>query len=480
MRRISVLVLASALLIFPVTPVAGARKKAMGSWSFHLRELKRQAARVGVQVTSLETGRVVWSHRARIPLVPASLIKLLTSYAAFRDLGPYYRFTTAFYSESRPNRGRVAGNLYIKGEGDPFFFARDAWQMVFDLKMLGVRSIAGGVYIDDSFFDPAEQKICIDGKRDRWYNPTITATALEFNSVTVAVVPGDKVAGPAHIDWFPPNRLVTIDNRTRTGTKYQKTRLFIRLRPMRSGDRYRLLAKGVIPYGHPKGRQDKISIPRPALYWAAVFKELLREAGIKVKGRCGERPLPPRRVRILVHRSPPLADMLYGLNRYSNNFMAEMLVRVLGARQGGVPGSLWKGVTAVKKALTALGISGKEIHLDAGSGLSRSTRVSPRTFNRVLKAVYGNDEWRPEFVSSLARNGLPGTLKHRLRHTAKGFCVRGKTGTLIDVVGFSGYLFSGRQHNYIVTVILNGVKSVWRARQALDDLLNDIPRLARR
>jgi D-alanyl-D-alanine carboxypeptidase/D-alanyl-D-alanine-endopeptidase (penicillin-binding protein 4) len=160
------------------------------------------------------------------------------------------------------------------------------------------------------------------------------------------------------------------------------------------------------------------------------------------------------------------------MNRYSNNFMAEMLLKSLGGYVAGAPGSSEKGIAVVRTSLREAGIPAGTGNLDCGSGLSRFCRISPETFCRLLCAAWNDSGIREGFILSLAANGEQGTLKRRM--CKPGLTVRGKTGTLNDVIGFAGYVSGPSGRVCAVAVMLNEVWDRAKARQALDFLLEKV------
>jgi D-alanyl-D-alanine carboxypeptidase/D-alanyl-D-alanine-endopeptidase (penicillin-binding protein 4) len=130
-------------------------------------------------------------------------------------------------------------------------------------------------------------------------------------------------------------------------------------------------------------------------------------------------------------RSPPVADLLRLMNPPSDNFIAETLVKVLGARFG-ASGSTAAGTGVVRAELGELGVAPQVVD---GSGLSRSDRTSPREVVTTLDALAGN----AALVGSLAVAGRTGTLEDRMRGTSAQDRCRAKTGTLRDVSALAGY-----------------------------------------
>ena len=471
-------VLLSLTWVASIGTAAPAAAKPARTWSKHLENLRRHAVKVGVQVNDLPSGRVIWQNSAKIPLVPASLAKVLTSYAALRALGPYYRFKTEIHASGHVSGGTLQGRLVIRGGGDPYLFARDFWEIAGRLKAAGIDKVTEGVYIDNGFFQPQSEHLCIDQHCERGYNPVISALALDYNTLEFRLVSGKSVGQPARISWLPPSDYVAISNRTTTIGASKPTQLQILSKGVQQEARELFELIGPFRTELPLGAEYRINVADPLLFAARSVAEIMRRAGIEVGPGAGAARIDPKAERLFVRQSPPLGDLLFGLNRYSNNFMAETLFRVIGAEQLGTPATAAKGAQAVTGALQQLGAGNSELTIDSGSGLSRTTRASAHTFNLVLVDLYNDFEVGPEFLSSLARNGEEGTLRKRFRSGTRDLMVRGKTGTLADVVGFSGYVSDGSGRVFAVTVLLNDVNQGWEAKRALDNLLMSIPELA--
>jgi len=456
------------------------KRQAIPSYPSYLHQFRQVAGQVGVLVLEAPSGRLVWSHRPEAPLVPASVVKVLTTYAALKHLGPYHHFSTSVLAASAPQRGVVTGNVWLKSDGDPFFLGENAWSLAQKLRANGVREIRGGVYVDNSYFQPGIERICIDGHCSSPYNPVLSATALEFNTVAHQLFPGSSPGGAVPVECYvgPPGE----DEPGPLEGEAQSGNGRVLLVEYAGGQAERRLGEArpaSPPAGEPVTRsyQCGANAPDPAAYASNAFRNLLAQVGVHVRGPAGGGSDAPRASQVLArYESPPLKDVLQGLNRYSNNFMAEMLLRATGAAVHSPPGSLPKGVAVVTSTLEKLGVPRQEIHLDSGSGLSRTCRVSPRAFGAVLLDGYRDFSIAPEFITSMATNGDEGTLRKRLRGTA--LMVRGKTGTLRDVIGFAGYVAGPDNRTYVVAVLLNDVSNRWEARRAIDDFLVELPRLA--
>ncbi len=436
------------------------------------------AAQVGVHVMVLPRGKTLFHYQSQKKFIPASLVKLLTSYAALKELGPDYTFKTEVWAGQRPRKGIVPGSLWIKGFGDPYLTPERFWLLARKVRSLGIRRVLGGIHVDNTAFRPPWEHLCIDGKCARSHNPVVSATAVNFNTVTFQIVPKDRKERGAEISVFPPTDYAEVRAKWR---KRRSRRLAVSFSSLGMGDDGREIfqVRGKAPPGAFVPVEQRINVRDPQKFVALTFRKYLEDAGVTVTG-ASVSPLPvPKSAQLLLSfKSPPLRDLLFGLNRYSNNFMAEMLLRVLGGHVYGLPCTRKKGCRAVDTVLRRLGASRSEVRLDSGSGLTRTTHVSPRVFNLVLKAAYNDFVVGPEFMASLARPGEDGTLRRRMKNAPRGTVIRGKTGTLKDVVSFSGYVVSPSKKTYAVTIILNGVKSIWKARQALDAFVEQLPALA--
>lgn len=455
-----------------------AAKNTLISWSGHLERLRKVADEIGIQVVRLPRGQVVWEYQPQIPLVLASLAKVLTSYAALEHLGASHTFRTGIWALQAPRGGVISGNVWIRGEGDPYLLTEKAWLLALKLKALGVERISGGVLVDNSFFSPPVERLCIDGRCERPHNPVITPTAFNFNTLQFQVYPGAAAGSPVYVTWFPPGSYVAVENRAQTVASNGKLSVGLVSLGVKEGGREAFRLTGTVPVGIQNPLEYRVNVADPEAFTAQSFRELLRQCGITVTGsEAGAGRVPSGAKLLTFHHSPPLGDLLFGLNRYSNNFMAEVLLRDLGAtRSGDSSSSLTAGLQVLRESLLRLGLHPEEFQLDSGSGLSRTSRASARTFCKVLEAVYMDFTAAPEFVSSLAQNGHDGTLRRRLRTDA--LLVRGKTGTLSQVITFSGYVSDSHGKVYAVTVLLNGVKNNWEGRRALDAFVRDVPRLA--
>ena len=448
------------------------------NWESIVHPLEKTARQVGIQVVSLADRRVVFQRQAGQRLLPASLLKVVTSFVALKQLGPYYHFTTEIWSQHGLKDGTLPGHIWIKGNGDPFLVPEKLYLLAQKIRETGVRRIQGGIGVDNASFQPLVEKLCLDGLCDRPYNPVVSATALNFNTVSLLLRPPGQAGTEVAVEVFPHGDYILLDNQLAVDdadTETKETGLRAHGEGLTADGRERYRLTGRIPSNPTETIEVRVNTNDPAGFLARSFKAMLGELGVSVRG--GVLPVgtvPANARKLMEYRSPPLKDILYGLNRYSNNFMAEMLLRALGAEEKGVPGSADKGMAVVGAALSALGIAASDLELAGGSGLSRQCRLTARSLAAVLAAAHQDPEIGPEFLASLATGGEEGTLRRRGKRLTSPGLVRGKTGSLSDVVGFAGYVANPGGEVYAVAILLNEVHQPNQAKTAIDRFLSHL------
>ncbi|MCX7823622.1 MAG: D-alanyl-D-alanine carboxypeptidase/D-alanyl-D-alanine-endopeptidase [Syntrophobacterales bacterium] len=434
-------------------------------WATAKSEISGDADLCGIEIRRLPDGQVLLSENNHVPLVAASLTKVLTSLAALKKLGPDHVFRTEFRGQ-RPQNGVIQGNLFVVSDGNPLWFSKDLKYCVESfVSTLGIKAIQGGIIVDQRFFLPSVERLCLDGKCHKSYNPTISAVAVDFNTLTISVYPGQKIGERARVgwgeSWVTP---IPLRNLTKTVSQKQRTALSLRLK-LESGELVGVLS-GNISIKDKCGTTLAIKLDDPSKIISGAVKNLLLANRVKI----GSSVMPIQGeglTTIFSCRTPTLAEVLHGINRHSNNFMAEMLLRHLGGEVMGAPGTREKGIKVVSGVLQDIGVPLREFYLDSGSGLSYTTKASPAAFGLALTYLYNNPPFRDPFLASLAENGREGTLR---RHwVGAPFRVKGKTGTLARAVGFSGYVFwEDDAPPFAITYICNNVSKTWKVRQVMD------------
>ncbi|MEN6440618.1 MAG: D-alanyl-D-alanine carboxypeptidase/D-alanyl-D-alanine-endopeptidase [Syntrophobacter sp.] len=463
----------SAILFYPRIGASAGYQERGVDFQQSLEGFRKAAGKVGVMLVSLPSGQVDFEYRSRDPFVPASLVKLLTSYTALKKLGPEFRFRTEIFARSEPSGGIIQGDIWIKGYGDPFLVPEKIQLLVQALKDRGIRQITGSVYADNSFFSPGAEHICLDSDCIGVYNPVVSPTAMDFNLVTLRLTVPTKAGQTVTID-SPSGNYARVSGRAVSGSSKKGGQpLKVRSLGANGSGQEEFQVSG---QGSPKGprlREFRFHAADPAGLSAHTLRAAAERAGIRIQGReTREGAVPPGSVTIARYESPQLSELVSSMNKYSNNFMAEMLLKGLAGHLAGPPGTTQKGVALVRAALNEARVPTDTGMLDCGSGLSRFCLLTPEAFCRLLMAAWQDPAIGSAFLSSLAANAEEGTLRRRMRKP--GLTVRGKTGTLNDVIGFAGYVSGPSGKTYAVTVMLNDVRDRSRARQAIDTFLEDV------
>jgi len=410
----------------------------------------------GVVAYSLDKGELLYEKNGDLKLIPASVSKLFTAYAAMKKLKPTSTFKTTVYTTGPIQEGKLAGDLYLKGGGDPSFVSERLWMMVNDLIRTGIRTVTGNLIADSSYFDteinPESRPKYL---KDQAYNAPIGALSFNFNTTTIYVKPADRIGEPPVVFTDPENSYIEVVNQAKTGNAGSKNSVVVSRTDFVKGDiGDTVLLRGTIPIDGKELRFYR-NIVNPALYAAHIFKTFMEQRGLKVMGNAKEGQVPPGAKQIMEFESLPLWQIVWGMNKFSNNFVADQILKKLGAELWGAPGSLQKGVVGLEEALEDIGIPKKSYAIQDGSGLTRNTRVTARQILTVLTAAYRDFAIQPEFVASLGIAGEDGTLKNRFPGAMSHGSVRAKTGTLDGVTGLAGYVQSADGEMIAFAVILN-------------------------
>jgi D-alanyl-D-alanine carboxypeptidase/D-alanyl-D-alanine-endopeptidase (penicillin-binding protein 4) len=399
----------------------------------------------GVQVRSLDTGRVLYARHARKLMMPASNMKILTLAAAAETLGWDYRFKTTLESDAEIVEGVLKGNLVVRGSGDPTINSRDnRARAVFDewaaaIKAAGITRIDGNIVADASAFDGR-------GLGQGWSWDYLEAgyaapsSALEFNenTATLTVRPGGKAGDPAQLA-LPPSTGLGLLHRVVTGEAGTATRINVELVP---GSNNLDVSGSIAADAQPATRE--VAVANPALYFAHALTLALIERGIPVRGipvvfeRSTLLAALPR-TAIVESQSPPLREIATTMMKVSQNLYAETLLKAVGAA-GGTTGTADAGRAAAQKVFAAWGIQpGSYVQAD-GSGLSRYDFVTAEMIDTLLERMYKDPKHHDAFVATLPVAGKDGTISTRMKSTRAEGNALAKTGSIANVRALSGYV----------------------------------------
>lgn len=427
-------------------------------------------AKVGVLVAEADSGRPVYARNEKALLNAASNVKIVTSAAALSLLGPEYRWKTTVSivgGSKAGSGGEIAGDVYLRGFGDPTLTTGDLAAMAADLASEGVRRIKGTIVADESFFDAAHVGPAYDQKNDSTVSRAPSAAlSLNGNLIAVTIVPGSKAGAAAKIIVDPPSAAFTVTGRVVTTTSGPAPASVETSET--EGGKTQIIVAGRVRAG-TEPRIYRRRVTNPPLYTAYTLKALLERRGIVV----GQTPhvgvAPAQGLKILASNdSPPLGVVMHDLNKRSNNFTAEQVLRTLGAEIVGRPGSWERGLDAVGRYLATVGVRKGSYQMMNGSGLYDSNRFSPDEIVAVLRGAMRDFRIAPEFLSSLAIAGTDGTIGHRMGGTPAERFVRAKTGTLATASCLSGFAGSPGHPPLIFSFLMNDLTGAGDARAAQD------------
>lgn len=430
-----------------------------------LGEAGISARNVAVWVQGVDEKAPLVEHNARRPMNPASVMKLLTTYAALEILGPAHSWKTEALIEAPLAGGRLAGDLILRGSGDPRLALEQFWLFLRQLRMRGLRDIEGDLVLDRGAFslpphDPAE----FDQAPLRPYNAGPDALLVNLKSLRFILHPDTGDPGRARVDvWSETpgaDRLLRNElepGRGRCGDWRERLEIGV------EGETIALRGN----YPASCGDQALSLSPWPADFQVEqLFRALWRELGGTLRGRVRDGSTPPGARVFAAHESPTLAEIVREINKYSNNVMARQVFLTLDEARPATPEGARRAVAAW---LSDKGIAMPELVLDNGSGLSRGERVTAEGLARLLLAAWQSPVM-PEFLSSLPLVGVDGTLRKRLSGNPIAGRAHLKTGYLGDARALAGYVLGDGGKRWIVIFLINDPRAR-SGNPAMDALL---------
>ncbi|MDR2874891.1 MAG: D-alanyl-D-alanine carboxypeptidase/D-alanyl-D-alanine-endopeptidase [Methylobacillus sp.] len=401
-------------------------------------------------------------------MIPASVMKLVTTYAGLEMLGPAYVWRTEFRAAQTPVKGVLTGDLVLKGYGDPALTLEKFWMLVHTLRVSGVREIRGNLVLDRSYFEPmpAFNPGAFDGDTYRPYNAGPDALLINFKATDFHFSVEDGAVNVTADPVAPKLEIVNRLKADRAACGDWKNRMSYDVR--QGEDKLTITFSG--NYSEKCNEQVyHLSLQRYADYVFQLFTTMWRGEGGVFEGKLREGVAPADAPVLASVESPPLADVIRLINKYSNNLMARQLLITLGAEKG-QGGSAAKGSVAARAWLAANGLDFPELVLENGSGLSRNERISAKHLGDLLAAAYASP-FMSEYMSSLPIYAVDGTFKKRSQSNGAAGRAHLKSGTLDGVSAAAGYLLDARGRLWIVVFIANHPRA--EAGKAAQDALLD-------
>jgi len=418
-------------------------------------------ASVSALVVDRASGAELFARGADALLVPASTQKLLTAVAALDAFGPAHRFVTEVRSSRPLGADGAVGDLFVRG-GDPALTSEQWWRLAADLRALGLREVRGDLVLDDALFDEARWHASWTPVTARAYHAPVSALAANFGAFRVRVGPGLAPGAALEVAVDPPVPYLRVVNEGRTGKRGSAATLAVERKPLAGEEVVRV--SGSVPAG---AAPDDVwrSVADPLAYAGAVLRMQLAANGVRVSGTARRGAAAPGATLLLEFEGHPLQQIASLFLKYSNNFIAEALVKWLAVGPapvaGAPPGSWAAGTRALEARLAKLGVPLDGARLVDGSGLSRANRVSARVLVETLRRGEASFVAGPELLAALPLAAEDGTLAKRAA-SARGR-VRAKTGSLDGVTSLAGFARTERGRDLVFAVLVNGYRNGDRA-----------------
>lgn len=433
----------------------------------------RLGDQVAVSVRDLRTGAELFSHRADVPMDPASNLKLVTALVALDVLGAGYRFETSAHGAIDP-KGTV-DKLVIKGGGDPSLDSEDALRLARLLYTRGVRRVKSLV-LDTSAMEDAILAPGFDAQpqESRAFRAPLSALSINHNAFTLEVLPSPLVGGAVETS-LQGKGAFHLTNQATTGVAGSPQTLSLTQQVVAGITE--LTLTGSLPVDLPITSRP-VSIRRrvenPFAYAGQIFLEALRSARIRIPATVRRGSVGTLEV-IARQRSEPLGELVKEVGKDSDNFTAEMILRALGAsttesRSASTVG----GLQVVRQWLLSHGFDAatlENVSIRNGSGLFAPNRVTAQFLTSLMRTGARIPTVRTEYLAQLSIASVDGTLAGRFADLGVDAArVRAKTGTLNEVVTLSGYVLTEDPGGGVTfSCLANGVADRKNAARRLCD-----------
>jgi len=446
----------------------------------------------GLALFDPDRSRTLYALNEEKHFVPASNTKLVVTAVALAELGPEWRYETPVHATGVEPGDSVAAALIVVGRGDPTLSERfhptataalDA--LADSVRAAGIRRIRGDLVIDASYFDDTFLHPAWEIGDVAWaYASPVAAFGVAEAAAPIVIAPGTAAGEPARVTRLEPAEPVVFLADIVTDTAGGRRRYEVRRRPGIGGRRVEfadtLIVTGRIPLGAAPDTL-RLAVADPVLHGAYALRSALERRGVTVEGNVIAAydsavaaslhdPAAPTTRRVALWSSPPLAEIAAAILKPSQNWIAEQLLKTLGAERMG-EGNWRAGLEVERRYLfDIVGIDSTAVALSDGSGLSAQNLLTPRAVVRLLDHAR-RQPWGTAYRLALPAPGEEeGTLERRLGGLDER--VRAKTGTITHVGTLSGYLRAedGRERIFSIMANASG-RPAAEVRRAIDRIV---------
>lgn len=425
-------------------------------------------AQIGVSVVDLASGEVLYAREADRALNPASNAKLVTTAAALSILGPEHRYSTRVWTAGTIDAdGVLQGDLYLQGGGDPSLVTGEVYELAGQLVAAGLTRVKGKIIVDATRFDGDGWPPGFEQKSEfASHRAPGGAMSVNYNTFEVHARPGAVGASPK-LRLLPEVDDLALESKATT-VAGKRNKLWVSTRE--EGGKTVVTFHGEIGTEAPAASY-RYPVADPSRYAGELLALSLRQRGVKLgnKTRIQSGQVPSDARLLATHRSETLSQLCRSVNKWSNNFMAEQILRTLEPGDGA---TAEQALERMREYTKSIGVEQSGLVLGNGSGLYDNNAISPAAMTQLLAAVYADFRIRSDYLASLAVMGKDGTTRSRLHDSQAGGWVRVKTGTLDDVSALSGYAGAQGKDPIAFSILMNGLERKQRRQaRALQDAL---------
>lgn len=457
MKQKMMILLFGSVLIFSIISVPVKAQIPVNLSEVIVKNLGTSGA--GVSIRESETGDILYHFNGNIPRKPASTLKLLTGAATLSLLGEDYRYKTSLYIDGVVSSGTLNGNVYLKGSGDPTLQYNQLLNFADALKNEGITEINGNLYGDESVFQGAQLTPGIAAEDESYYYAARTTGLVlspddDFDAGTIIIEATGETEGEKPTLLVKPNAMgMTIKNNAITVNEENQNTLSI-TRTYRTNE---VMITGNIPVGSTE--KQWVTVDNPTINTMNATKEAFIEQGMRFTNTpiISRGTVPENATEIFTHQSRPLKEMLSTFMKLSNNSMADIFVKTLGANSYGI-GDTQTGVKVLHEYGESIGLEMSNWSLEDGSGMSHNNKISPNALTELLfntrnMAAYDT------YYDALPIGGhsdrlIGGSLRERFTNTSTEFKVFAKPGAISGVNTLAGFVKVKSGHTYIFSIMV--------------------------
>ncbi len=431
---------------------------------------------VGIYISEVGSKKPILSLNSDVAMNPASVMKLVTTYAGLEILGPAYNWRTVLYANGQITDGVLHGDLVIKGYGDPKLDLENFWLLIHRLRQTGLREITGNLILDHTHYDiPNDDPGAFDGQPFRTYNIIPEALLINYRTTAIILTPQPDNNTVRAIADPLPDSLVLLNNLklTQNACGNWRNTLNVEIHADHDNGKKKLVILNG-SYSAQCGKQAyMLGLHDSASYTRDLFTRLWMQQGGLFHGEVVIAEAPDGLPILKVYQSPPLTEIVRGINKFSNNIAARQLYLTLGTAGQSIrnksPATLNKSEISIQQWLATKQLNFPELVIENGSGLSRRERISAKHMGQLLHAAFQSPVM-PEFISSLPIAAVDGTLRNRFVKSSVSGLAHMKTGTLNNVRALAGYMLDKSGQRLIVVIFINHDRAI-QSRSAMDALL---------